>query len=141
MIGVALVSPVFANIEWTKVTVSEDQNTFYVNVASISGNERIRNYKDLIIFGKLNNINFPLPGNSITSDNSVDCQDYTHRTYKSLWLDKKGEMLKINPEPEITKYRPEATYKRVLDLVCSQSKASLSQPIYMGENYPEVSSK
>ncbi len=134
----ALVSPVFANIEWTKVTMSKDKNTFYVDIASISGNERIRNYKDLIIFGQSTNLKSTLSGNRIISDNSVDCQNYTHRTYKSLWLDKNGEKLKINPEPEIKKYRPEATYRPVLDLVCSQSKASLSQPIYMGKDYPEV---
>lgn len=120
--------------------MSKDKNTFYVDIASISGNERIRNYKDLIILRHPINLKSILPGNSITSDNSVDCQDYTHRTYKSLWLDKNGDKLKINPEPQIKKYRPEATYRPVLDLVCSQSKASLSQPIYMGKDYPEVSS-
>ena len=34
--GVALVSPVFANIKWTKVTMLEDKNAFYVDIASIS---------------------------------------------------------------------------------------------------------
>lgn len=138
MTGVALVLPVFANSEWTKVTMSEDKNAFYVDIASIKGNERTRNYKDLIIFGQSTNLKSTLPGNRIIRDNSVDCQNYTYRTYKSLWLDKNGDKLKINPEPEIKKYRPEATYRPVLDLVCSQSQASLSQPIYMGKDYLEV---